>query len=83
MPTMYPDHLFVAIGGLMSYGMDVSSLGRLAARDIDLILKGAKPSDIPFHLPIKHELSINVTVTKALGLTIPPSLLARADEVIE
>ena len=56
---------------------------RLAARDIDLILKGTKPSDIPFQLPIRHELSINVTVTKALGLTIPPSLLARADEVIE
>ena len=83
MPTMYPDHLFVEMGGLMSYGMDVSSLGRLAARDVDLILKGAKPGDIPFQLPIKHELSINVTVTKALGLTIPPSLLARADEVIE
>lgn len=83
MPTMYPDHLFVEMGGLMSYGMDVSSLARLAARDIDLILKGAKPSDIPFQLPIRHELSINVTVTKALGLTIPPSLLARADEVIE
>jgi putative ABC transport system substrate-binding protein len=82
-PTMYPDHLFVEIGGLMSYGMDVSSLGRLAARDIDLILKGAKPSDIPFQLPVKHELSINVPVAKALGLTIPPSLLASADEVIE
>ena len=67
----------------MSYGIDFSSLSRLAANDIDLILKGAKPGDIPFQLPIKHELAINVTVAKALGLTIPPALLARADEVIE
>jgi len=66
----------------MSYGIDVSNLSRLAASDIDLILKGAKPSDIPFRLPTKHELIINVTIAKALGLTIPPSLLARADEVV-
>jgi putative ABC transport system substrate-binding protein len=83
MPTIYPDHIFVEMGGLMSYGMDISSRARLAARDIDLIFKGAKPSDIPFQLPTKHELIINVTVAKALGLTIPPSLLASADEVIE
>jgi putative ABC transport system substrate-binding protein len=67
----------------MSYGIDVSNLSRLAASDIDLILKGAKPTDIPFQLPTKHELIINVTVAKTLGLTIPPSLLARADEVLE
>jgi putative ABC transport system substrate-binding protein len=67
----------------MSYGIDLSNLSRLAASDIDLIVKGTKPSDIPFRLPTKHELIINVTVAKALGLTIPPSLLARADEVIE
>jgi ABC-type uncharacterized transport system substrate-binding protein len=83
MPTIYPDHVFVEMGGLMSYGMDISSRARLAARDIDLIFKGAKPSDIPFQLPTKHELIINVTVAKALGLTIPPSLFASADEVIE
>jgi putative ABC transport system substrate-binding protein len=83
MPAIYPHRQFVELGGLMSYGIDFSSLSRLAANDIDLILKGAKPGDIPFQLPIKHELAINVTVAKALGLTIPPALLARADEVIE
>ena len=66
----------------MSYGIDVSNLSRLAANDIDLILKGAKPSDLPFRLPTKHELVINVAAAKAIGLTIPPSLLARADEVV-
>jgi len=82
MPTIHSYRHFVELGGLMSYGIDVSNLSRLAANDIDLILKGAKPSDIPFRLPTKHELIINVTVAKALGLTIPPSLLARADEVV-
>jgi len=67
----------------MSYGIDVSNLSRLAASDIDLILKGAKPSDIPFQLPTKNELIINVTVAKALGLTVPAMLLVAADEVIE
>jgi putative tryptophan/tyrosine transport system substrate-binding protein len=82
MPTIHSYRHFVELGGLMSYGIDVSNLSRLAAKDIDLILKGAKPSDIPFRLPTKHELIINVAVAKALGLTIPPSLLARADEVV-
>ena len=82
MPTIHSYRHFVELGGLMSYGIDVSNLSRLAANDIDLILKGAKPSDIPFRLPTKHELIINVAVAKALGLTIPPSLLARADEVV-
>jgi putative tryptophan/tyrosine transport system substrate-binding protein len=83
MPTLYPTHEFVQLGGLMSYGTVFSSLSRLAANDIDLILKGTKPGDIPFQLPTKLELFINLTVAKTLGLTIPPSLLARADEVIE
>jgi putative ABC transport system substrate-binding protein len=82
MPAIHAYRHFVELGGLMSYGIDVSNLSRLAANDIDLILKGAKPSDIPFRLPTKHELIINVTVAKALGLTIPPSLLARADELV-
>ena len=67
----------------MSYGIDVSNLSRLVASEIDLILKGAKPGDLPFRLPTKHELIINVPVARALGLTIPASLLARADEVVE
>jgi putative tryptophan/tyrosine transport system substrate-binding protein len=83
MPTMYSLRQYVELGGLMSYGIDLSGLSRLAAGDINLILKGAKPGDIPFQLPTKHELIINVTVAKRLGLTIPSSLLARADEVIE
>lgn len=83
MPTIHSYRQFVELGGLMSYGIDLSNLSRLAASDIDLILKGAKPSDIPFRLPTKHELFINVTVAKALSLTIPPTLLARADQVIE
>jgi putative ABC transport system substrate-binding protein len=83
MPTIYPNHEFVELGGLMSYGIDFLSLVRLAASDIDLILKGAKPGDIPFQLPTKLELFINVTAAKTLALTIPPSLLTRADEVIE
>jgi putative tryptophan/tyrosine transport system substrate-binding protein len=83
MPTIHSYRQFVELGGLMSYGIDLSNLSRLAASDIDLILKGAKPSDIPFRQPTKHELFINVTVAKALSLTIPTSLLLRADGMIE
>lgn len=83
MPTIYSYRQFVEAGGLISYGVDLSSLSRQVANDIHLILKGAKPGDIPFQLPTKNELIINVTVAKALGLTISPSLLARADKVIE
>jgi ABC-type uncharacterized transport system substrate-binding protein len=83
MPTIYSYRQYVELGGLMSYGIDLSGLSRLAANDINLILKGAKPGDIPFQLPTRHELIINVTVAKRLGLTIPSSLLARADDVIE
>jgi putative ABC transport system substrate-binding protein len=83
MPTIYSLRQYVELGGLMSYGIDLSGLSRLAANDINLILKGAKPGDIPFQLPTRHELIINVTVAKRLGLTIPSSLLARADDVIE
>jgi putative ABC transport system substrate-binding protein len=83
MPTLYPTHEFVQLGGLMSYGTDFSNLSRLAATDIDLILKGTQPGDIPFQLPTKFEMVINLKTAKALGLTVPPPLLARADEVIE
>jgi putative ABC transport system substrate-binding protein len=82
-PTIYSYRQYVELGGLMSYGIDLPDLSRLAAKDINLILRGAKPGDIPFQLPTKHELIINATVAKQLGLTIPSSLLARADEVIE
>ena len=83
MPAMYPERLFVEAGGLMSYGADYRELYRHAAGQIDQIFKGAKPGEIPFFRPIKFELVINLKTAKALGLDIPPTLLARADEVIE
>ena len=82
-PTIYPYRQFVEVGGLMSYGIDLPDLSRRAAGYIDLILKGTKPGDIPFWLPTKHELIIDLQVANALGLTIPYALYAGADEVIE
>jgi putative ABC transport system substrate-binding protein len=73
----------VTAGGLMSYGADFVDLWRRGADYIDKILRGAKPADIPVEQPTKFELIVNLTTAKALGLTIPPTLLARADEVIE
>jgi putative ABC transport system substrate-binding protein len=83
LPTVYPNRSFVEIGGLMSYGPDTVHLFRHAAGQIDQILKGAKPGEIPFYQPTKFELAINLKTSRALGLTVPPTLLARADEVIE
>jgi len=83
LPTIYYERFFVSSGGLFSYGPDLVAQHRAAATYVDRILKGAKPSDLPVQAPTKYELAINLKTAKALGLTVPPTLLASADEVIE
>ena len=83
LPAIYPSREFVDVGGLITYGVNYPDLYRRAATFVDKILKGSKPSDLPVEQPTKFELVINVKTAKALGLTVPQSMLQRADEVIE
>jgi putative ABC transport system substrate-binding protein len=83
LPAVYAFRYYVTSGGLLSYGVDGADLFRRTATYVDLILRGAKPADLPVQTPTKFELAINLKVAKALNLTMPPKLLATADEVIE
>jgi putative tryptophan/tyrosine transport system substrate-binding protein len=81
-PVVYETQVFVEAGGLMSYGVDVTEMEQRAATYVDRILRGARPADLPIEQPTKFDLVINATTAKAMGVIIPPGLLARADRII-
>ena len=83
LPAIYIERLFAAEGGLLSYGPDFADQYHRAASYVDRIFKGEMPADLPVQAPNKYELSINLKTAKSLGLPVPPTLLARADEIIE
>ena len=83
LPAVYSSRSFTEVGGLLSYGVDLSDNYRPAATYVDRILRGAKPNELPVQAPLKYEMSLNRKTAEALGLTVPPSIELRADEVIE
>jgi putative ABC transport system substrate-binding protein len=83
LPAVYPHRYMAADGGLIAYGINLTALYKRAATYVDRILKGEKPADLPVQKPTKYELTVNLKTAKALGMSLPPTLLARADEVIE
>jgi len=83
LPAVYPFRVFVTEGGLMSYSVDIVDLVRKSASYVDRILRGEKPAALPVQTPTKYQTVLNLKTAKALGLTVPSSLLVRADEVIE
>jgi putative tryptophan/tyrosine transport system substrate-binding protein len=83
LPTIYPYSFFAQSGGLVSYGFDIRDMFRRTAAYADRILRGAKPGDLPVQLPTKFEMVLNLKTAKALGISMPQSILLRADEVIE
>jgi len=83
LPAVYPFRFYAEVGGLLSYGSDNLDNYRRAASYVDRVLRGTKPSELPVQVRVKYELVINLKTAKAFGLTVPPTLLARADQVIE